>query len=282
MESWPPKGGLHITDEGTSVVLSWQERVWKQTRIFSTMPSIAYHLEDNPLFKRLKEKEKRQLSRAPKGVTKCIFVCDAGCDLLRRLNPVGGNGSNAVTGKNIIEHFVRQSKNVDMVVVFSPHARTDWPSNQKRQWHIDYFDKWQRPVGFYDNLLKFKTTLFDPYLDGYQAYSWAEQGMFNPQARGHYSPTSFFRKGQGEMNAKISARAIMEMLAGRLNPDQLKRWVTDGQFERILGRGNSISAVHFESRAPGEDDDYIIFEFAPDPNASPLRLPHQTVDYPKK
>jgi hypothetical protein len=29
-----------------------------------------------------------------------------------------------------------------------------------------------------------------PYLSGYEARSWHEQGMFSPQARGQYLPTS--------------------------------------------------------------------------------------------
>lgn len=74
---------------------------------------------------------------------------------------------------------------------------------------------------------------------------------------------------------KVSARALLEYLAGRIDHTQLKNWVVgdDNPFERFLNRGLSISGVEIEAQGTEKDDDYIVIKMEPDPNASSLRLP---------
>ena len=80
------------------------------------MPAVAYHVEDNPVFKALKRKE-RQLSGTPDGTLKCIFLGDAGCGMLRELKPFG---AREVCGEQLIKYFLSRSS-VDVVGVFSPY-----------------------------------------------------------------------------------------------------------------------------------------------------------------
>jgi hypothetical protein len=113
-----------------------------------------------------------------------------------------------------------------------------------------------------------------PYLTGYEAHSWHQQGMFSPQGRGHYLPTSM-SIGRKSMTIKISARALHELMAGKLTSEQFKHWTVgeNNPFKLQLGEGRTISNVRFEGKNVAADDDYLIFEFRDDPAAAPLCLP---------
>lgn len=279
IEVWPPANPLHIVGEGTSVVIEWRQRVHPFTKTFSSMPSEVHDLKKNPIYERLKEKEK-QLSKVPAGYLKCIVLGDAGCRLLREPNDFDGM-QRRVSGKDIIHKFLSDS-NVDVVCIFTPRRRnesTHFGSSNPRLWHLYIYDKWQRPEGYYAQLEKLRELLPHPFLHANQARSWMEQGLLNPQARGQYLPLSY-SGGKMSATAKISARALMELLAGRMDAAQFKNWITGdrNQFEFWLGRGYSISEISFESQEAEKDDDYIVLTMEPDPNASPLRLPHQLLD----
>lgn len=284
---WPPMHPLRIDGEGTAVVISWKEWVHPKTKTFSSMPSEAHDLKHNPLYERLKEKEK-QLAFVPPDHLKCIFLGDAGCRLLR--NPTDHDGTNRkVSGKDIVLKFLNDS-DVDIVCILTPKRKTQNSiSNHSnpRKWHAYVFDKRILEENYYDKVFDLAENWCNPHLDGYQARSWMQQGMLAPQARGQYLGTTILSGGE-RLTAKISARALMELLAGRLSDKQFKDWIAGAGgdkdknlFELWLSQGRSISAVTFESMGPDRDDDYVIFEFERDPNASKLRLPDKLLDSDK-
>ncbi len=81
------------------------------------------------------------------------------------------------------------------------------------------------------------------------------------------------------MTARISARALLELLAGRLNGAAIQA-VDHGDknlFEYWLSQGTSISDITFEPRGY-RDDHYVVIKFYKDSKASVLRLPRQLLD----
>jgi len=280
LASWPPPQPLRIEGEGTVVLVSWKEWVHPFTKTFSSMPSEVHDLTENPIYDRLKEKEK-QLAAVPNDHLKCIVLGDAGCRLLHKPNDFDGMRQR-VSGKDIIFQFLQDS-NVDMVCILSPRRRNEyatWNHNNPRLWHIDIFDKRERHSNYYDRLNELRDRLPNPYLHGYQARSWMQQGMLAPQARGQYLPLTYSWGGSRGMTAKISARALLELLAGRMDGRSFNAWVAgeDNLFERWLAQGYSIADISFESQGTHKDDDYIVLKLEPDPNASALRLPHKLTD----
>lgn len=277
--NWPPATPLQIKGEGTAVVISWKDWVHPFTKTFSSMPSEAYSLTDNLIYERLKEKEK-QVASAPVDHLKCIVLGDAGCRLLREPNDFDGTGRR-VSGKDIIQQFLADS-NVDIVCVLTPKRRNEnagWHYNNPRLWHTYIFDRFRRDEGYHDGLVKLSNTLPEPRLHGYQARSWMQQGMLEPQARGQYLPLSY-SGGNNGVTAKLSARALLELLAGRMDAQAFKTWITREDrniFEFWLAKGYSISAIEFESKGAEHDDDYVVIKFAQDPNASKLRLPYHMI-----
>ncbi len=272
MENRPPTRPLRIVGKGTDVLVSWQERVHPMLRTFSSMPSEAHSLTDNILYKRLKQKEREQLSAVPSDYLKCIFLGDAGCTLLR--NPNESDAQNRrVNGRQIIGHFLENST-IDIVCIFTPQdgGRGLLTGQPNKHWMLFIGDLVQRQEGFHDKLFAVQKLLPVPNLNGYQVRSWVQQGMCAPQGRGQYLPLSYSRS-----TARLSTRALLELLAGRMNADDFKNWITrdDNQFERYLSHGMAISDMKFEPRGPDEDDDYVVISLAPDPNASALRLPEK-------
>lgn len=81
------------------------------------------------------------------------------------------------------------------------------------------------------------------------------------------------------MTISISARALLDLLAGRITPAQFNHMVgvkeTPTQmnlFKHRLDQGDVISSVRIEPGGIDEDDDRLIIELTRDPSAAPLTL----------
>jgi hypothetical protein len=74
---------------------------------------------------------------------------------------------------------------------------------------------------------------------------------------------------------RLSARALQELIAGRLSKEEFELCTTGkpNLFALQLAQGRTISSVRFEPKGTNEDDDYVVFEFSDDPAAAKLRLP---------
>ena len=123
-------------------------------------------------------------------------------------------------------------------------------------------------------------TMLPPQMSGYTAYTWHEQGMCRPEAHGKYVPTQMGLGGERLM-LKISARAVQELIAGKLSHEKFQHWTMnkDNQVCRALDAGMTITSAGFEPKGDDEDDDYLVFEFRDDPSARALRMPETLKEY---
>jgi hypothetical protein len=273
LAQWPPPEPLRIIGDETDVIVTWKERVFRGHNYFSSMPSEAHSLTDNPLYRRLKEKEKDQLKDAPPSYRRCIFLGDAGCRLLREPKDFDAT-KRRVSGESIILHFLEHST-IDLVAVFSPRCvreNTGHVESNPRLWHLFLYSKEPLPEAASAILKLVQADLPMPYLHGWQARSWVQQGMLSPQGRGQYRPATYSSCGN-RMTAKISARGLMELLAGRLDAKQFKGWVAGDHFEHWLSQGYAITNVTFEPSGLDHDDDRVCIQLERDPSASPLQMP---------
>lgn len=272
---WPHPQTLQLTDEQIDVVIEWRKFVHPEGRVFCSMPPVADHIEDNPVYSALRSKE-RQLSKSEAGVLKCIFLGDAGCYMLRELKPLGGF---QVSGEQVINYFLQRSK-VDLVCVFSPYR--NWESfmpagSNSPKWKVTLFEREpsaQRDAE-YERLNRIALGLPQPQLEGYQARSWHRQGLFDPQGKGIYLGTTFTTKGGFNMSISISSRMVLELLAGRITQEQFQNYAFRGDnfFEQQLKAGCTIQTARLEKGGLDEDDDQLVFELEPDWGARPLRNP---------
>jgi hypothetical protein len=274
--NWPTPTAIRLTDEKVDVVVRWKQYVHPLFRAFSSMPAVAYDLEDNNIFKALRKKE-RQLSDAPAGTLKCVFLADAGCRNLRHLRPMC---VVETSGEKIIHHFVASSE-IDVVCVFSPHS-SHHPSGSilsSRFWTATVFDRREpMPESEYKNLAALANALPRPNLESNQARALHRQGAFHPQARGQYLGMHIESR-RSSMTVKISSRLVLELLAGRISQQQF-HYFTFGNdknlFDIQLTRGLMIQSSRVEKAGLDEDDDYLVLDLEPDFAASALKKPEST------
>lgn len=272
---WPNPDRVRLTDEKIDVVIQWRRYVHPQGRTFSTMPPVAYHVEDNPVFKALKRKE-RQLSGTPNETLKCIFLGDAGCRMLRELKPFG---VREVCGEQVIRHFLSRSA-IDVVGVFSPYRSLNaflGAGSRSPQWKVNLYTRTTVPSeADCARIQKMVTVMPRPQLEGYQARSWHQQGMFNPQGKGIYLGCKMTSKS-GSLSISISSRMVLELLAGRITQEQFQDFAfgkdENNQFDCQFKRGMTIQSARLEKGGLDEDDDYLVFDMEPDFGAQSLRNP---------
>jgi hypothetical protein len=240
------------------------------------MPPVAYHVEDNLVYRALVKKE-RQLAAAPAGHLKCIFLGDAGCSMLRWLKPMNPAGRE-IGGEQVIHRFLAES-DVDLVCVFSAArtAREFLTGRTTLYWQVTIFSKTSSELE-YSNLKALAARLPRPNFEGYQARSLHLQGLFHPQARGQYLGTHMTSNGLSA-SVKLSARLVLEFLSGRLTPDQFQNFAfrkDANLLDKFLSSGMTIKDARLERAGVDGDDDYFVLDFDFDPAARPLRKPNLT------
>jgi len=75
------------------------------------------------------------------------------------------------------------------------------------------------------------------------------------------------------MTISISARALLDLLAGRITQEQFIQKTMNGhqnQFQYHLNQGDIITAITIERSGLDEDDDRLTVEFSRDPSTAPL------------
>jgi hypothetical protein len=270
---------LYWNGKDINVTITWRENsVPPQLNTFCTMPSLAYDLRENPVYQVLKSKAD-QLRNVPNGTHRGVFLGDAGCQLFNDIYRVD-RVNHTFSGQQVIEAFLSDESSIYFVAVFSVKRAKDggsWGSSKNsRIWYLYVFKQNRFPQKIdLSPLERLREVLLPPYLSGYEARSWHEQGLFSPQGRGQYLSTTI-SVGKESMTVRISARAVQELLAGRLTTEEFENWTLrrPNPFEQLLAHGQTISSVNFVPKDINADDDYLVFTFKNDPAASALRMPN--------
>jgi len=233
---------------------------------FTSLPALAYDIEDNPLFAALDDK-RSQLSGVPPHALKVIFVADGGSRLLRRLNDRDPLGQHKC-GAEIVSHFLGK-RDIDLVCVFSPRTRR--PSSRNRRslhWQVSHFEDGRKRIPSVENLSRLADALPAPWFEGSQARSIQRQQGFAPMARGWYLGSKI-GSNKGKITMKMSTRLLLEYLAGRITMQRFHdHCMGKNLFEHWLKLGYVISDARFESGSVDADDDYVILELRRDPAAA--------------
>ena len=276
-----PSQPLFWKADEITVSIQWRDFAHPFANIFCAMPSLALDLRDNPLYRALRAKS-RQLREAPSNCLRAIFLGDAGCRLLDDLQPTR-RGTDTFSGGQIVLTFLEDYPAIDFVLVFSVkrlHPHSTYTFDNPRVWRSHLFTRdIAFPLEDLTKLNRITEQIPAPYLSGFEAHSWHEQGMCHPNARGHYVG-SHMSHGESKTTLRVSARAVQELMAGVLTPGLFRNAVfgNDNPVRQQLLSGRTISNVHFEQKGETHDDDYLVIEFTPDFAAGPLRLPSDLKD----
>lgn len=269
-----PAQPLVLKNAAVSVLVEWKSYVHPLSNYFCKMPSLTYDIKNNPLYASLYLKSK-QLRAADEEVRRIVFLGDAGCGLLRDLS-VHRSANNHFSGGQVILKFLDDCPAIDFVMVISANREcSNSGGASQRFWRGNVFT---RPGALCDEdtvrLNRLVATMLPPQLSGYSAYSWHEQGMCRPEACCHYVPTQMGLGGERLM-VRISARAVQELIAGKLSHEKFEQFTMnrDNEVRRALDAGMTIKSASFEPNGDNEDDDYLVLEFESDPAARELHLP---------
>lgn len=272
---------LEVRQGTTHFVVTWHDIPQHPlSNFFCSMPAEAYSLEDNPLFEALAEKKKQLRIPDFEGL-RCVVVADAGAGarMLRDLNP-SMRSVGAVTGSQVIEHFLRKADGaVDAVFVLAPKRKSHSPSStsERRLWRADLFLRHGLALdrSGVDGLV---AQLPRPRFEGYQARSLQQQAAYRHDARGWYLGTHITSM-RTAMTIKVSARALLDLLAGRITMEQFQHFTGLADkpaqrniFAHRLSQGDILSAIDIEPGGIDKDDDWLILHFKQDPAAAPLKV----------
>lgn len=230
-----------------------------------------YSLTRNPLYNRLKDKTD-QLKETNYDGPKAIFICDGGCASLRN----DGYAGLSYSTSQIIYNFLRQHTSISFVLLFTmqldPYTIRKGPIVGKIQLFKNTAAR--KKVDFEStNIAQEIHKVFPlPVNDTINAIN-----QFDKSKKRKSCP---FYGGlhMTEKAIKISARALLELLAGKIEP---KKFFEDYKFFDSITSGNYFANKLREGRLihnirlekTEEDDDWITIEFGEkDPAISKFML----------
>lgn len=236
---------------------------------------VAYSPTRNPVHHALSRKAD-QLRNAHSGTPKGIVLCAADCDLDKGFSGASGFGVD-----RIVQHFLRDNLSIAFVLVLA--ALEGWqPWYRKRdeprtriysKLYLNQKCRMVPPERLIEVLRRVHEKIPVPVANGLNAlhHLRSRRRQVGRSFSGGYGVT-------GD-SVRISARALLELLAGRLDQKAfLERHSLPGGakiFDVKLQRGMTIDAVNIEQHAD-EDDDWITFHFrSRDPAISAYSAQHR-------
>lgn len=268
---------LKLQQGGTHVTVTWHAlRQHQQFNFFSSMPAEAYSLKDNPLYEALTEKARQLASPGFTGL-RCIIVADAGSCMLRDQESMMRT-HGTVTAREVVEHFLlKAAEAVDVVLLLSPYRNNlNIYHREPIRWRFTGFARLGIELSD-SGVKKLAASLPPARFEGYQARALQQQAAFRYDARGWYVGTTI-TSGRSHMTIKLSARALLDLLAGRITIENFQDFTGLGDksgqpniFKHRLEQGDILSDVKIEPGGIDEDDDWLVIELKQDPSAAPLR-----------
>jgi len=266
---------LQLVEGMLKVVVTWHERPQSRYNFTTSMPPEIRHISDNYVFRALESKAK-QLRNAHFMGIRCVILADVGSTALRRFDQTD-HTARVYNGSQIADHYLGSKANpgIDVVVIVTPNRGSSGLTGYRDtiEWKIGLCC---RP-GFEIDTAEFArlaAILPPPRREGYQSRQLHEQSVFAPTAKGRYLSTNVsWRKGD-KSEIKFSSRAFLDLLAGRITPEQAKR-IFDSSASNVvrahLDRGETIADLRLEPGGSDDDDDHIVITFSDDPAARQLK-----------
>lgn len=237
--------------------------------------------ENNVLFNRLGAKT-RQLRGAPEGAVRMLVVCDGDCALLGRDRPMEG-----FSARQVAEHFLRGSGTIDLVLLVTvvEESVSTFARRDHRYLRCDLVaSATDRPAHLTAGVIAVVRRVLE---DAIKELPEPKMMPNNALRRNLDSERSASMEGGsvgGGDRIKISARAVLELLAGAMTYERFAEvhgW-TEGRFDMFRSRldsGQLFTSARIESLGPSKDDDWLEFEFGPpDPAISAFRLSRESDD----
>jgi hypothetical protein len=239
----------------------------------------AYSLTKNPIYTSLKDKARRLRQSGFDGC-KGIILCDGSCHLFRSQL----TGVENYTAQQIIEAFMRNNSSISFVAtLWVEHPFNVFGRSESRQLRLKVIRNPAARFPLTDEmaqpLIQIPDLLPGPVNDALNAAIRIEEGKYGIGAT-HYGGYEL-SIGNSSGSIRISSRALLDLLAGKIEPSRFAQdhgfalpetgKGMNNPFKTALAQGMTIETVLVE-RTENEDDDWITFKFSgPDPAITPFR-----------
>jgi hypothetical protein len=253
----------------------------------------VFSLEDNSIYKALESKV-LQLEGTNFSGHLGIILCDGGCSFFNRKSVTGLSFSM----DDVIKKFLYEHPSISFVITFGIEKQRPFVpmSNEDNPYQIiigyyrgHKFDS--LGLNLHDVLEKVGNELPEPESNARNALNLLK-GRNPTEGRSHWGGLTM-SPGKQTTEVKISARALLEFLAGKVDqktfferhgfiPSELTAGPPVNPFEGGLSRGQLIDEIQIE-KSDTEDDDWITIRLkGPDPAVSPFVVPASEAKPSKK
>ncbi len=223
-----------------------------------------------------------------------IFLCDGGCSLFQNRSTAGLSYSL----NEILQYFLQRNKQVSFIVTFTTRREHPFGGLSSRSNLLQIFSCFYKGINF--DRIDFKIfrvledlmeILPEPQSNPQNAVSFLKRGRPN-EGRSYWGGIAM-RPGKSRTQVKISARALLELLAGTVGqkefferhefiPSEMIAKPARNPFELGLREGQLIEKITIE-KSDSDDDDWITLELrGPDPAISPFTMPTSNSESAKK
>jgi hypothetical protein len=247
---------------------------WTVNSVRYTQASILN--KHNPLWNALDLKRK-QLARVCLPRHRGIIVCDGDCEAIKSKGDWDQYGAD-----DIINEFLRDHKSIEFVLTLVP-AHKGFRLDLSPTNHSIVVNLYSRNT----ELPSWLVPIWDFPSSLPQVQNTAQNARYQAewkQANNKWHESASFRGAcmVSDMRIKLSARDLLELLAGVLRQDAFEAlpfMARQNPFLNKLRNGQLITAMRIDKDQTDADDDWIVFEFGnPDPAVSPFQVKRDARD----
>jgi hypothetical protein len=240
---------------------------WTLNKVRYTQPTI---IDCNPLWNALDDKWK-SLEKACLSGHRGIIVCDGDCETINNKSDWDQYGAD-----DIINEFLRDHKSIEFVLTLVPvHKgfRLDL-SPKNHSVIVNLYSRNTELPSWLVPIWDFPSSL--PQIQNTAQNARYEAEWKRANGKWHEGQSFGGSCTVSDMRIKLSARDLLELLAGVLRQDTFEAlpfMARQNPFLNKLRNGQLITAMRIEKDETDSDDDWIVFEFGnPDPAVSPFQV----------
>jgi hypothetical protein len=238
---------------------------WTRNNVLYTQATI---LRKNTLWNGLEEKRKKFAAAKLPG-HRGIIVCDGDCRTLHTQGNWDQYGAD-----DIIREFLRNHKSIEFVLVLAPMHK-GFPRDLSPENHYLWSKLYHRYAEIPDWLTPIsKIPSAIPQICNTASNARYELEWRREKKKWNESHRFVGRRIVSDMQIKISARTLLELLAGVLKQEHFEaelQIAANNPFLQKFANGQLIKDMRIEKDGLNENDELVVFEFGPpDPAISPF------------
>ncbi len=247
--------------------------------------TVYYSEENNPIFNALKSKA-LQLKNAKFEGVRGIILSDGGCNQLT--SQMQDPANRTYNDHHVIQNFLGKNSSISFVMtIFARREHGDifipfCPLKIHGKIFVNPQAKHPVTDEIKNALERSLQYIPQPKLDGWNAANHLRNGLDGPQ-KGWYAGAKMETNAHaGSYKIKISSRALLELLAGRMSLQTFMRehninFGHDNFYDAMLSGGHTIQKSSLE-HLEDQDDDLIEFVFTPDFSAKAFEVPQSKTE----